>query len=633
MKSWKSWKSWMITGAAAPIALTALTGSFRTVCLADSKTSEPAARPFERAEVRTVSLAAKEAAKEAPRRLVTVDYVNAEVNDVIRTLSAQSGVNVALNPNVKGQVTVHLRGKTVDEAMVVVANLAGLGAKKVSDTFVIAPRADMRQTLERLGAKRFVGIEHAKLQDAADLAQGAFPDLTARPQGRGVALTGADDDLESAERLLKQNDSVLPDDIHVVEKIALKHIKAAQAASALVKMEPGLSAEAAGSSIVLSGAKAKVEAGKRGVELIDVQAPPNADTRVYNLKYSTAPELALVLERSVPGIQVVAGPESMAIARPAFNPLTGQFAGGGSGTTSGSGSTSPSAGSTGAGAGGAGVGTNGGSGSGANGGPGVGAAINKNALTLLLTGNPADLDQAMKILALTDVPPAQVVIEAKVVETSPSLIEDIGVNWSWDPLKFIEAKPGSSSGGFADVTKHAGIGMFSRVPWSFTGVLAALITKGDAKLLANPNVTVVNDQDASVFIGDTLRFQSLAQSSPTTGNQFTVVEVPVGIVLLVHPRINGDGNVTLRVHPVVSTVTGLINGLPQTSSREAETTVRAKDGDTIVIGGLIRDEDIRTMEKIPLLGDLPLIGQLFRHTNRNHRRTEVMVVLTIKILK
>jgi type II secretory pathway component GspD/PulD (secretin) len=233
-------------------------------------------------------------------------------------------------------------------------------------------------------------------------------------------------------------------------------------------------------------------------------------------------------------------------------------------------------------------------------------------------------------------------IEAKVVETNPSVAEELGIKWSWTRFGMYEARSGTQidtgasgiGGDFTNfVTKNVGPGVFSRVPFSFQGVLSAMITNRQAKLLANPQISVINDQDASIFIGDTLRFQSLATSSPTTGSQFTVVEVPVGIILLCHPRINGDDDITMRLHPVVSTVTALVNGLPQTSAREAETVVRVKDGDTLVIGGLIRDEDIREMQKIPLLGDLPVIGHLFRNNSRQHRRTEVMVVITVRLMK
>jgi type II secretory pathway component GspD/PulD (secretin) len=562
----------------------------------------------------------KETASAAdPAKLVTLDYAGAEVTDVIRALAAQSGVNVALNPNAKGQVTVHLRDKTVDEAMTVVANLAGLGAKKIGGTYVIAPRAEMRQTLERLGTSRSVSVQNIPAQSAADLVQAAFSDLTARPQGKAVALIGAPEDLDAAERMIHENDTFSPDQVHTVEKVTLKYRPAAQTATAVVKMTPGLSAEAAGESVILSGTKATVEAGKRSMEMLDVPMQPDTDVRIYEVKYAFASQLVELLEKAAPDVQVVAGPDSAAPDRPLLNILSGQFVGfdltSSSNTFNGGlpGSANPMT-------------------------PGGGPAtkVNRKALTLLLKGTPAALDQAVKVLTLMDVPPRQMMIEAKVVETSPEFTKNLGVEWQWNPFEFAE-RPSLSGSATPDSRPKAlgplGFGSFGRVQFAPTATLNAMITNRQAKLLANPQIAVINDQDASIFIGDTLRFQSLAQSSPTTGNQFTVVEVPVGIILLVHPRVNDEGNITLRVHPVVSTVSAIVNGLPQTSAREAETTVRVKDGDTLVIGGLIRDEDIRTMSKIPLLGDLPLIGNLFRNELRNHRRTEVMVVLTIHLIR
>src|SRR2546423_2067534 len=111
---------------------------------------------------------------------VTLDYVNAEVSDVIRALAAQSKINVAMNPSVRGQITIHLRNKPVNEALAVVTNLAGLGYKKVNDTYVIAPRTEMRATMERLGMKRNVQVQHLTAQGAADMAGRAIPDPTAR---------------------------------------------------------------------------------------------------------------------------------------------------------------------------------------------------------------------------------------------------------------------------------------------------------------------------------------------------------------------------------------------------------------------------------------------------------------------
>jgi type II secretory pathway component GspD/PulD (secretin) len=96
--------------------------------------------------------------------------------------------------------------------------------------------------------------------------------------------------------------------------------------------------------------------------------------------------------------------------------------------------------------------------------------------------------------------------------------------------------------------------------------------------------------------------------------------------------VNADGDVTLRVHPVVSTITSIdANNLPQTSTREAETTLVVKNGETIVLGGLIRDEMTKTVNEVPILSKLPLVGELFRNTTTSGRKSEILVFITPKI--
>lgn len=557
------------------------------------------------------------AAPKPPRPAsITVDYVNADVADVIRALAAQSGINIALNPNVKGQVTLHLRQKTVDEALALVTSLAGLQAKKVNDTYVIAPRGEMRQMLDRFGISRSVTVEHIGAQAAADLAQNAFSDVTAHPQGKAVLLTGAPDDVDAAEKFIRQNDLDTPDHRRVSERIALQHRPGAQIAPTLAKMVPGVTVEAAGNAVIVSGTRSDVEAAKASASMLDVEQNADFVTKVYRIKFCAADQLAQMVQQAFPDVQVIAGPESAAPAVPQFRPLSGQFVGG-IGIGSQTNSLTPN-------------GTNG-----LPGQPGTqNGQISKNALSLVLKGPAASVQDAMRLLDAEDQAPRQVMVEAKVVDTSPEDLRNLGVEWQWNQFLFVE-RPQLSTNvvpGSPLPVGPAGFGTFGRVQFTPGATLNALITNKKAKLLASPQIAVLNDQDASIFIGDTLRFQTLAQSSATAGNQFTVVEVPVGIILLVHPRVNDDGNITLRVHPVVSTVSAISNGLPQTSAREAETIVRVKDGDTIVIGGLIRDDDVKAMSKIPFLGDLPILGYLFKNEYRDHRRSEVMVFLTIKIL-
>lgn len=158
-----------------------------------------------------------------------------------------------------------------------------------------------------------------------------------------------------------------------------------------------------------------------------------------------------------------------------------------------------------------------------------------------------------------------------------------------------------------------------------------MVSRKEAKILANPRVMVVDNEDANIFIGDTVRTK-ISQAS-TNGTTIQVLEFPIGIVLLVRPRVNADGRITMRVHPVVSTITAIgADNLPQTSSREAETTVMIKDGETIVLGGLIRDEMLRTVQEVPILSKLPIVGELFKYRSKDHRHSEIMVFITPHIL-
>ena len=154
------------------------------------------------------------------------------------------------------------------------------------------------------------------------------------------------------------------------------------------------------------------------------------------------------------------------------------------------------------------------------------------------------------------------------------------------------------------------------------------MTQGKARILANPNISVVDNEDASVFIGQTVRFRGTTVIAPGVGAVQGTESVPVGIALVVRPRIHPDGSVTMHVHPAVSTVTSTsTDGLPQISNREADTTVRLRYGEELVIGGLTNTQKTTNIDKVPILGDIPILGELFRNRRVETSRTEIVVVI------
>src|SRR5262249_47863208 len=144
---------------------------------------------------------------------VNLEYVNGEVADVIRALAAQTKINIAMSPGVKGQINVSLRNKTVTEALSVVCNLAGLAFRKVGDTYLIAPRSEMKSLMDQRGVKRTVTPTVISAQKASEMIANAFDYVTARVQGNSVQLSGSPEDLDEAEALLKQNDVAAPGSI------------------------------------------------------------------------------------------------------------------------------------------------------------------------------------------------------------------------------------------------------------------------------------------------------------------------------------------------------------------------------------------------------------------------------------
>jgi type II secretory pathway component GspD/PulD (secretin) len=227
---------------------------------------------------------------------------------------------------------------------------------------------------------------------------------------------------------------------------------------------------------------------------------------------------------------------------------------------------------------------------------------------------------AVRALEEMDVPQPGVRIEAALVELSDDAVKELGVDWSWQDGQFSFAQSKSGTVGVNTSTVQTS---------KFTATIRALVNRKKANLLANPNISCVDNEDASIFIGELRRFRGSTVVTPGIGTVQGTETVPVGVALLVRPRIHPDGNITLKVHPVVSTVLTVVDGLPQTASREADTTVRLREGEELIIGGLYKTEDIHSVDKIPLLGDLPLIGGVFRSTSTTKTKSEIVVVIRV----
>ena len=559
----------------------------------------------------------------APFRL---RFANTDVSDVLQALSLKTKASIVFPSQMKKPISVDLTASTTEEALRYVTAAAGLSYHLMGRTYVVAPPSEIRQALEPFGERATLSLSTMQAEEAVKMLESGMPFLTARPIGKQVLVIGDVDDIAQARTLLQTQDKPKIDTTLQTGVIVLQKANASQVAALMKVMYDGMKAEAVGQpdkpggSIGISGTKEQVESAVLTAHMLDEKGPnaqADRDYRVYHIRHSSAPVLLDFMTKASPNVVTLIGPEHYSPPAPGFHPLTSASLGG---------SSSGSGGASGGGSGGS------ASGGGAGSSPDTASAKpGDQSKMLVLSGAPADLDNAFKLLDQLDVAPQQVLVEVKVVDTSPENAEQIGVQYNFSPLNFFEVPKGTSVAGAAGTTIGAGIGQFSKIPFSFNAQISAMVTRKEAKILASPRVMVLDNEDANIFIGDTVRTK-ISQAS-TNGTTIQVLEFPIGIVLLVRPRVNADGRITMRVHPVVSTITAIgADNLPQTSSREAETTVMIKDGETIVLGGLIRDEMLRTVQEVPFLSKLPLIGELFKYRAKDHRHSEIVVFITPHIL-
>ncbi|RLD18429.1 MAG: hypothetical protein DRI36_01470 [Caldiserica bacterium] len=296
--------------------------------------------------------------------------------------------------------------------------------------------------------------------------------------------------------------------------------------------------------------------------------------------------------------------------------------------------------------------------------------IDETTNSLIITATQDALKKYEELIKYFDRKPRQVLIEAKIVEVDYSNSLDLGISWQgvfgpkeatsgniernigdgtvkyeWDesqqsykgetgtgkietqgitPPVYFGGGAVSSQGLFFNVG-----GVYDRA--LLEAALAALATKGKAKILSNPKVVAMNNEQAYILSGEQVPYTqtTVTPTGTTQSTSFT----DVGIKLTVTPTINSDEYVTLEIQPEVSTVRQFLPEGPWIVTRQATTKVMVKDGDTIVIGGLIREEELESMQGVPFLSELPILGYLFKRHQQTKDRVELLVFITPHILK
>jgi len=256
--------------------------------------------------------------------------------------------------------------------------------------------------------------------------------------------------------------------------------------------------------------------------------------------------------------------------------------------------------------------------------------------SVLVNASPRYRERVMEMIQGLDVDPPQVMIQVLLAEISLDKIDESGVTLNNNVGK-IPINAGVSFAGSL-------VGGVTSAPYNISSedlglTLTALESQRRFNLLANPSITVANNEEGRIQVGQTVRLPEAIATFDTGIQNTSVVAEEVGTILSVLPSINPDGYVRMQIEPQISEVSNETTDLssdfqaPIIIRRTAQTTVTVRDGETVVIGGLIRTLYERQDDKVPFFGDLPLIGGLFRNEEMKARRTELLIVLTPHVIE
>jgi type II secretory pathway component GspD/PulD (secretin) len=253
--------------------------------------------------------------------------------------------------------------------------------------------------------------------------------------------------------------------------------------------------------------------------------------------------------------------------------------------------------------------------------PGIRVTNEDRINAVVVTGTKAQHEEVRKVMTSLDVQLLNYSVEARVVDINKQDLQQLGLNWGLTGAPFVGVV--GTTNPFAQVTVD--------VNFNIRATLDALVTQRRARVISAPRIGVLDGNEASVNLGEEIPIPSIDASG-----RLTFTFRPVGVNLRILPRANRDNLITVRLEPEVSTVREFLptpsGPVPRLTTRKAATTITVRNGQSIIIGGLIAAEERRTTIKVPLLGDIPIIGALFRTTTTDRQETEVIFVVTPQIL-
>ncbi|MCR8921792.1 type II secretion system secretin GspD [Dasania sp. GY-MA-18] len=537
---------------------------------------------------------------------------DADIRALIQWVADNTGKNIVVHKEVQGNVTVispePLSRKDAYQVFLSVLDVHGYAAIETEQALKIIPKniATSGLTLAKNSGQNadmvvsVVKVQHISAQKlVANLRPLISKEavLSANPESNSLIIADRYNNINHIRKLITELDQSGDSEI---ELIKLKYANAADILNSLQSLIPAnsgndsqqlsLSMDERSNSLLVAGEASKRAQIKKLVAQLDTELMGDGNTQVIYLHYVDAKELVPILKSLSSSIQSDKKETTSAIS--------------------------------------------------------IESSATTNAL--IINAPPAMLNTMKRVIQQVDIRRAQVLVEALVVEVSGDVGEDLGISWVSEDLSNVGDGVAGAVNTLGDLTAGGEIdGQF--VPgrgltfgYFDNGDLQAAIRALDAttkaNILSTPTVVAIDNEEASLLVGQNVPFITgqATGSSSSTNDPFTTIErQDVGISLVVTPRINRGDSITLEIKqktesiaPSLATASDLI-----TNKREIITKALIKDGQMLVLGGLISDELTEKEERVPVLGSIPILGALFSSSSTDHVKKNLMVFIHPIILK
>lgn len=636
---------------------------------------------------------------------VTLNFANAEIEAVARTMATITGRNVVVDPRVKGQLNLVTERAVTPAAafqqFLAALRLQGFTVVEAAGLYKVVPEADAKLQGGSVsvvqgssgnapsGGQIVTQIFKLNFENAANLVPVLRPlispnnTINVNPGNNSLVITDYADNLQRLARIVAAMDVSNASDVEV---IPLRNAIAADMAPLVARLIDGGSAPAAtpgqadtsfkttliaeprSNSLILRAANpARVAQVRALVDRLDQPPVPGSSAasgniHVVYLKNADATKLATTLRAAMAAMGTGSPSGAGGGASPAAAaPSTGLSGGGSSGNMLSTGSGLSGSGSnSGLGSGNNAMGTSATN----NNQPSTGGQIQADPTTnsLIITAPEPLYRQLRAVIDKLDGRRAQVLVESLIVEVAANKVAQFGIQWQGilgkqgdGTVGVIGTNSGAAGSNIIGLTAALASGSATSIATAATGLGAGmnvalapringqyylgalanfLQNSGDANVLSTPNIMTLDNEEARILIGNNVPFVTGSYANSTgssTVNPFTTVErKDVGLMLKVRPQIGENGTVKMAIYQEISKIDDSTrnnaNG-PSTSKRSVESNVLVDDGSIIVIGGLLEDTYSQGEDKVPLMGDLPVVGNLFKSENRKRNKTNLMIFL------